>query len=85
MTEREYVEHILKRAEDYIAAIKQEHWDNAEFFAEVEKWERAKQAISAFTLRDVCRVWLEQDALTGPATRALKEGLADFPNSPVNG
>lgn len=67
MTEREYVEHLWQRADDYITAI-----GGTLTIEPVENWEGAKVALRAHTFRDMCDAWLARD----DATRFKSEAFA---------
>jgi hypothetical protein len=60
MTEREYIEHILKRTEDYIAALRVNVW-GAAFAKAHEEWQGTKMALSPFALRGLCQTWIKHD------------------------
>lgn len=60
MSEREYVEHLLGRAEDYIAVVRRNEPAHHET---IMNWEGAKTSLSAHLMRDLCKLWLASDDL----------------------
>jgi hypothetical protein len=61
MSEREYVETLLARAEEYIGWIGQERHPHNFDDTVPRRWETTKQKLSAHTTRDICRAWLERN------------------------
>lgn len=61
MSEREYVETVLARAEAYIEWIGQERHSGNFDDTVSRRWETTKQKLSAHTMRDLCKAWLERN------------------------
>lgn len=61
MSEREYVEVLLARAEAYIAWVGQTDLTAYDGAGAEEAWWNTKQKLSAYTMRDLCKVWLERN------------------------
>jgi hypothetical protein len=59
MSEREYVEILLARAGEYIEWIGQERHPVNFDDTVARRWEITKQKLSAHTMRDLCKAWLE--------------------------
>lgn len=60
MTEREYVEHILRRAKAYIGEIGK-HPGGEMDRPTIEEWSDAKRMMSPHTLVRLCETWLEAE------------------------
>lgn len=61
MTEREYVETLLSRAETYIAWVGQDtSLPDSDIDRTIHLWDQAKQKLSPHTMRDLCQTWLNQ-------------------------
>jgi hypothetical protein len=74
MTEREYVETLLARAEAYVDWLRQDPSDQGGEDAE-EAWHNAKMKMSPFLLQKLCKLWLECDGTNpervAPATTEM--------------
>ena len=66
MSEREYIEYLLQRALAYIDAIQGELAVDA-----IDGWSGAKFGLSAHTMRDLCRLWIESDDAKKSATQEV--------------
>jgi hypothetical protein len=62
MSEREYIETLLARAEAYIAWVGQTDLTAQDGAGAEEAWWNTKQKLSAHTMRALCKVWLDADA-----------------------
>jgi hypothetical protein len=58
MTEKEYVEHILKKAKAYIVEVAREPGDKMKM-KPIAEWEHVKSMLSAHTMVRLCETWLE--------------------------
>jgi hypothetical protein len=60
MTEKEYVEHILKKAKAYIVEVAREPGDKMKM-KPIAEWEHVKSMLSAHQAVKLCDAWLEQN------------------------
>ena len=65
MTELEYVNLILKKAQAYIREVGKEPGDKMAM-KPIAEWEHVKSMLSAHTTVRLCEVWKDQEASTAP-------------------